>query len=128
MMDLTLVFEYECKFLSCFLPAKLKQLPFFLIIRSKGAFQSYYVGTSRKTKEKVTIKEHHINKYPDDSCAIKEIFILSHLSHTVIPHLQEVFISNKSSIFLVSFFFFQKPRTLFNDISHQPRSIGDGIY
>ncbi len=62
---------------------------------SKSHFTSYFVGTARFNHEKVTIKEHHINKYPENEAA-DEIQLLSKLSHECIPKIMEVFITNMS--------------------------------
>ncbi len=62
--------------------------------------QSFFVGCSRKTNEKVSIKEHHLKNNSDDDqnpSVVNEIMILTELSHPVIPRLEEVFITDFSA-------------------------------
>jgi endonuclease V-like protein UPF0215 family len=64
-------------------------------MRSKGQYQSFFVGTSRADGAKVTMKEFHtINCKETD--ITEEIITLAKLSHDSIPKLKEIFITNIS--------------------------------
>ncbi len=64
--------------------------------------QSYFVGCSRKTGEKVTIKEFHLAHYPaEDNSIMTEVLFLTKLSHVGIPQFKELFITD-TSIFLIT--------------------------
>lgn len=68
----------------------------------KGVMQSFFVGCSRKTGEKVTIKEFHLSFYPtDDTSIMTEVLLLTKMSHAGIPQFKELFITD-ASIFLVT--------------------------
>lgn len=54
--------------------------------------------------EKVTIKEHHLKQYRNDSYVMKEVLVLNHLSHPGIPRLHEIFVTDKS-LYMVSILF-----------------------
>lgn len=70
-------------------------------------FQSYFVGCARKTGEKVTIKEHHLNHYPGEEnslIALTEIAILNKLSsHTCFPRIHELFLTDNSMFFITEY-------------------------
>jgi len=68
----------------------------------KSNFQSFFVGTSRSSGDKVSIKEHHTGAY-SESDVTEEILILSKLSHECIPKLAEVFITNISVFMVITF-------------------------
>ena len=78
----------------------------------KGVFHSTFVGCSRRTLDKVTIKEMHLRNYPSsqeaasakedaESLVTSEILVLSRLNHECLPKLKEVFLTD-SSCFLVT--------------------------
>lgn len=68
----------------------------------RGVMQSYFVGCSRKTGEKVTVKEFHLAHYPaEDSSIMTEVLFLTKLNHVGIPQFKEIFITD-TSIFLVT--------------------------
>ena len=68
---------------------------------------SLYIGTARKTGEKVTLKEYFLNKNIADldSRIVQEVAILSRLSGFVgFPTLRELFIVEGQSLYIVSLF------------------------
>jgi serine/threonine protein kinase len=83
---------------------------------SKGVYQSTFVGCSRATGDKVTIKEHHLKQYPHhhrdqkvngedgESIVVREVLFLARLAKCpggLFPRLQEMFITD-TSIYLVT--------------------------
>lgn len=73
-----------------------------LRFKVRGVLQSYFVGCSRSTGEKVTIKEFHLPFYPtSDNSIMTEVLFLSKLSHRSLPRFKEIFITD-ISVFLVS--------------------------
>ena len=100
-----------------------------VVANRKGLHQSFFVGCSRQSGDKITIKEHHLKNYTEeDESAANEVMILSKLSHPAIPHLQEVFFTDAAA-YLVSALSFL-PRTLFADVYlhlHLCCFVGDGL-
>ncbi len=87
---------------------------------SKGVFHSTFVACSRKSYDKVSIKEHHLRYYPTkesiaasgadhgssssvdgETVVISEVMFLAKLNHECIPKLHELFIT-ESSLYLVT--------------------------
>mmetsp|Transcript_43152 Transcript_43152/g.31524 ORF Transcript_43152/g.31524 Transcript_43152/m.31524 type:complete len:321 (+) Transcript_43152:77-1039(+) len=68
----------------------------------KGVMQSFFVGCSRQTGEKVTVKEFHLPFYPtDDTSIMTEVLFLTKLNHAGIPRFLELFITD-TSIFCIT--------------------------
>jgi serine/threonine protein kinase len=92
------------------------------------------VGCSRSTLDKVSIKEHHLLKYPsvhredhedtDEAMnvATNEAVILARLQHECLPRLSEVFVT-ESSLFLVTNYIDPFRLTNFIDTSAQSTSL-----
>lgn len=71
-------------------------------VRAKGNFQALYVGTSKASNEKVTVKESNIKNYPQ-TLAIEEIMILARLSHPNVVELKEVFVAEHQIFSVLSY-------------------------
>lgn len=94
-MDTTLVFVTKCKLTLC--NSFFRDMRLTLSSHRKGVLQSYFVGCSRKTGEKITVKEFHLPHYPaDDTSIVSEVLFLSKLSHPGLPAFKEMFLTDTS--------------------------------
>jgi serine/threonine protein kinase len=71
-------------------------------VRAKGNFQALYVGTSKGSNEKVSIKESITKNYPQ-TLAIEEIMILARLNHPNTIQLKEVFVTEHQIYSVLSY-------------------------